>query len=429
MKVRLVIAVILTAAAMAPAAAMPVTGQPQPALSAFDRVMVDFLQSNRLPGATLAVTRGGRLVYARGFGWADLTVPGRPVEVSSLFRIASDSKMFTAAAVLRLVEEGKLSLDDHPFVKLGLPPFLAPGQKLDPRIWQITVLELLQHRGGFDRKKTGDPMYQTVHIAQLLHVPPPASPQDIIRYMEGRPLDFDPGQSFAYSNFGYCVLGRLIEQASGESYAQFVAQNILQPLGIGNMRQGRSLIQQRAPGEVTYYTAHPLLFPSVFAPNSTRVPIQYGGFYFEAHDSCGGWLGTAADMVSFASSLDDPRTCPVLSPASIALMFRRPPGPAGLLGHKPGALPSPTWYGCGWVVLVDPKTGHMTTSHAGLLYGTSSLVVRRWDGVDYAVVFNQERNATGTELSDLIAPLLRRAIDGITNWPIGLARSSAWPGM
>src|SRR6185312_9274408 len=272
-------------------------------------------------------------VYARGFGYADRE-DKRPVEPNSLFRIASVSKPFTSAAIMRLVQDGKLRLSDRWYPILGLHP--RRDQHMDPRIEQITILELLQHRGGWDRSKSFDPMFRSVLIARTLGTAPPAGPEQIIQYMLGQPRDFVPGERYAYSNFGYCILGRVIEKVSHEPYEQYVRQNVLAPLGIRDMRLGRSLPRYRALGEVKYY-GHGT-GPSVFEENlGQQVPWCYGGWDIEAMDSHGGWIASAVDLVRFGTSFDERSTAPkaagwhpaVLSEQSIQQIFARPPGAAG----------------------------------------------------------------------------------------------------
>ena len=133
------------------------TGQEVKELQSFDRHITEFMQKYELPGGTAAVAKDGRLVYARGFGWADRKnrVPMQP---NALLRIASVSKPFTAAAILRLVEQGRLKLDEPilPYLK----KFGAEEEKnLDPRWRQITIEHLLRHTAGFDRNKSFDPMF------------------------------------------------------------------------------------------------------------------------------------------------------------------------------------------------------------------------------------------------------------------------------
>ena len=196
--------------------------------------------------AALAVSYHGRLVYARGFGHADLQ-KRQPVRPASLFRIASISKPFTATAVLQLVEQGKLKLDQRVLPLLKLEPHLERGARLDPRWHEIRIHHCLQHTAGWNRDKSFDPMSAETaeQVAKALKVRLPIHPKQIIRYMLGKPLDFAPGTAYAYSNFGYCVLGRVIEAVGRLPYHKFVAEKILAPLKIREMRLGKNLLKDR----------------------------------------------------------------------------------------------------------------------------------------------------------------------------------------
>src|SRR5262245_50546319 len=193
MMLRVILVSVLALGLLAPTGALQpkknkpiaVTGQPNPDLASFDDMMLAFLAKHDVPGAALAVTRDGMLVYARGFGIADHAGPVLP---RALFRVASISKPITAVAILKLIEEGKLKLDDRAFAVLQLQPFLPKGRKRDPRLKDITVRQLLQHTGGWDRDKSFDPMFRSVDIAKAFQAPPPAQAQHIIRYMLGQPL-------------------------------------------------------------------------------------------------------------------------------------------------------------------------------------------------------------------------------------------------
>src|SRR5262249_18640396 len=154
----------------------------------------------------------------------------------------------TAAAILRLIEMGKLKLGDHAFELLKLAP--PADAEPEPRLKQITIRQLLQHTAGFDRAKSFDPMFRPNIIAKALGTTPPAEPEHIIRYMLGQKLDFDPGARYAYSNFGYCVLGRVVEKVTGKSYDAFVREQILKPLHMDDTQLGKTL--QHAKGEVKY---------------------------------------------------------------------------------------------------------------------------------------------------------------------------------
>jgi CubicO group peptidase (beta-lactamase class C family) len=388
---------------------LPVTGAPQAQLAAFDKLMLTFMKDHEIPGASLAIARHGHLIYARGFGYAN-QASREAVQPQSLFRIASISKPFTSAAILQLVERGKLRLDDHPFPLLGLVPHLESDTKIDPRLDQITIRQLLHHSGGFDRDASFDPMFRPFIIAKALGTPPPAQPSEIIRYMMGRPLDFDPGTKEAYSNFGYCVLGRVIEKVSGVSYEAYVRKEVLAPLGIHDMRLGRSLEKDITPSEVHYYPHNTSLVRNVYGPGNAL--WCYGGWNLEAMDSHGGWIASASDLALFASSLDDPDHCPILNHGSITEMFRRPKD----TGYTADGKPKAAYYADGWEVRPVGRN-QMNTWHAGLLDGTSTLLVRRYDGLTWAVLFNTDRDRQNHTLADLIDPLLHPVADQIKEWP------------
>ena len=299
-------------AAVAPAPPLPATGKENPDLASFDELMCSFMTERHVPGGALAVTRGGRLVYARGFGFADAQKK-EPVLPTSLFRIASLSKPITAVAVMQLAEHGKVKLDEP--MLWQLPPDTRPASLGDPRLEKITVRQLLRHTGGWDRAKDGyDPMFRSVEIAKAEKFAPPAKAEDIIRFMLRRKLDFDPGARSAYSNFGYCVLGRIIEQAAQQSYQEYVLEHVLAPLGIREMRLGHSLPERRAPGEVEYFDRKGKTGAAVVGqPLGRLVPLPYGTFYLEAMDAHGGWLASAIDVVRFVTAFDDAEHCPILA--------------------------------------------------------------------------------------------------------------------
>ena len=231
-----------------------VTGPVMPRLAAYDELMATFMREHKPPGAALAVAYHGRLVYARGFGFADVE-KHEPVRPASLFRIASVSKPFAAATVTHLIEHGKLKLDERVLPLLKLEPHLERGARLDPRWHNITVRNCLQHTGGWNRDKSFDPMSAGTaeQVAKALKVPLPVHPRQIIRYMLGKPLDFNPGTAYVYSNFGYCVLGRVVEAVTGKPYHEVRAGENSRPLGHSQHAVGQESSQGPCPGEVKYY--------------------------------------------------------------------------------------------------------------------------------------------------------------------------------
>lgn len=383
------------------------TGQAVSGLESFDDMMLQFLRRHSVPGASLAVGRAGKVVYSRGFGYADLEKQ-QPVQPEALFRIASISKPVTSAAVLQLVDRGKLKLSDRVADVLSLPL----DAKADPRWRDVTVLNLLHHAGGFDSSKSDDPMFMSVRIARHFGKAPPAGADQIIRYMIRQPLDFDPGTRYCYSNFGYCILGRVIEKASGQPYETYVRREILQPCGAEGMRLGRSLLEDRLDGEVRYYDSGGHKGKCVFAGQLDQtVPAPYGTFYAEAMDSHGGWVGSAADLVRFGMSFDRTGPAALLSAQGIQTTFAPPvfrapaSGPASAPARKSGF-----YYGCGWNVR-PVGNGKFNAWHLGGLPGTSTILVRRHDGLVWAVLFNGDHAADGQWLASHIDGLVHEAAD------------------
>tara|TARA_Y100000588_G_scaffold251842_1_gene266339 strand:+ start:518 stop:1795 length:1278 start_codon:yes stop_codon:yes gene_type:complete len=397
-------------AATAEVESVGMTGRGDKRLEPLDRLMTDFVSRHQLPGASLAVTRNGRLVYARGFGLADRQ-SGDPVLPTSRFRIASLSKPVTSVAILQLVEAGRLKLDDPVAEILGLEPEVDAK-----RSRRVTVRQCLQHTGGWDRSDSFDPMFQSIRISRVLDTKAPAGPAEVIRFMQKWPLDFDPGTRYAYSNYGYCLLGRVIEKISGQSYERYVQARVLKPMGVTRMRIGRTRIEGRAKGEVRYHVDGEKVGLSVFEEDlGKRVSRAYGAWNLEAMDSHGAWIASAVDMVRFASALESPGRKPFLKMESLDEMFEPPAAP---VSRKSDGSVEDVFYGLGFSVrrLGD---GRMNQWHTGSLPGTSTLLVRRHDGMAWAVMFNSRRSCAGKNPASAIDPLVHGAVDAVTEWPGG----------
>jgi N-acyl-D-amino-acid deacylase len=371
---------------------------------AFDNTVNSYLKPRKTPGASLAVIKDRRLVYVRSYGWADVEKKESP-RPDSLFRIASISKTFTGVAVLKLAAAGRLDLDAPAFAILQLEPL--PGQQSDPRLKDITIRHLLHHTGGWDRDKSGDPMFMSEKIARANHEAPPANQHAIIRYMLGQPLDFDPGARYAYSNFGYCVLGRIIEKITGQNYTAWVQENVLAPIGVRRMRQGISRAEGRAEGEVKYY------MPDSGLTDGEKPTEPYTGFYLEAMDSHGGWLASAVDLARYAAALDDPARASWLSLEARRKLYEAPAAPAS---RKPDGSLEASYYGCGWMVRPVGNDGRANYWHTGSLPGTFTLLVRRHDGLAWAILLNQ-RSSDPKWPDREIDGALHQAADAVAEWP------------
>ena len=388
------------------------SGEDVAAFASYDRHMHNFMQEHCVPGASIAVTDRGKVVFARGYGYADVAA-AEAVQPESLFRIASISKPITAVAILQLVEKEQLKLDDKVLSVLDYQDDInAAGDAFDPRWQDITIRHLLQHRGGWDRGKSFDAMFKPVEFAKQAGTDAPADPTTVVKAMFSHKLDFEPGERYAYSNFGYCLLGRVIEKLTGQTYEACVKEKVLAPIGITTMRIGATHLSGRAKNEVRYY--QPGTGKSVFRKDlDQEVPWQYGAWHLEAMDSHGGWIASATDLAKFAAAFDDPEHCPILSAESIELMHERPPG---LAGHKEDGKPEDKFYSLGWSnrVVGVAKINHW---HTGSLNGTATILIRRHDGKNFVALLNTRVSPSSSHLGRDIDSLLHKAANEVNEWP------------
>lgn len=379
-----------------------VAGIDVPALASFDNKLQSYMEKHGISSGALAVTYRGRLIMAHGYTWDD--DQSYTIQPDSLFRLASVSKPITAVAILKLVQDDNLSLDTHITDLLTFNP--PAGQSIDPRLNEVTIAHLLYHQGGWDIEELGyDPMFNDFAVSEALGVPLPISQANIITYMSGMPLNFDPGTKYAYSNYGYMLLGQIIETVSKQPYETYVQQNVLEPIGIIHTQLGRSLLENRLPGEVTYNSD--FTGTTVFDASGKDVPWPYGGWNLENMAAHGGWVSTVVDMARFEASFYQPENNPVLTKDSIKVMFKAPPGAAG-----------DRYYAMGWEI-VRVGTSTMNTWHTGSLDGTLTIMVRRYDGVGWIAVFN-ERESSSDPTGDSyweIDGLLHEAADAVNSWP------------
>jgi N-acyl-D-amino-acid deacylase len=354
------------------------------------------MSSMKISAGQVAVGRKGEVLFSKGLGTRSPGLP-IPVEPQTLFRIASISKPLTAAAVLCLVEDGVLTMESRMMDVLKPDIFSEPTKKLDERIHDITIRHLLQHLAGWNRDKSGDPMFQSNRIAEALHIAGPPTPAEVVRVGLGRPLDTAPGAAYAYSNFGYCVLGRIIEKITAQPYAAFVKKRVLQPVGALSARLGASL--KSADDEVSYTTMLDSKAESVFSQVPGKVPWPYGGFCLEHMDAHGGWIANAEDLVRFAMSLDDiGGRSPFKKRETWETMIEEP--------NATNAKRRPQYYGCG--ILVAKHGDAVSISHDGSLPGTSTFLYRRGDGITWAALFNQ-RDEIGKRDGEIV-PAIQSAL-------------------
>ncbi|OWY30789.1 serine hydrolase domain-containing protein [Herbaspirillum robiniae] len=345
-----------------------------------DAQMEQLLGKYPIPGASIAIAYKGELVYQRGYGMAVMET-NTPATPQTVFRIASISKPVTAVAVLKLFEnELPQALDRKVFGPDGLlpdsayPEFANPR---DPRVLKVTLRDLLQHTSGWGATDY-DPQYDLIDIARTMNVKAPASARDVIAFMlKQRSLDVPPGVEVHYSNFGYNILGRIIEYKSGKPYEQAVQELVFKPAGVSSAVIAADKRVQRVANETVYYD-DPRWPPVPDQDGSGATGAEsYFGFHLQTMDAHGGWAATAADLVRFVDAAQGTaKGAALLKPETVALMKQRN-----------GAMPDNN-NGLGWVV--TKMDGVNIISHSGALTtGTYGYLQAREDGWSWAVLFNR----------------------------------------
>ncbi len=354
-----------------------------------------FMRKWEIAGASIAIAKDGKLVFARGFGFADTTarIETQPY---SKFRIASISKLVTAAAIMKLQEEGKLSIHDKVFGNVGILNEEYYSNPKDKRVYDITVAHLLSHEAGLTQRY-GDHMFMPLLIADKMGVKPPVNIKTIIRYALDKRLHYTPGSGRAYSNIGYSILGLIIEKVSGKSYEEYCKNSILEPLGIYDMTLAGNLHSQKAPFEVTYYEPTDVaLKPSIYGTGELVLPT-YGGNDIQALGGAGAWLATAPDLMRILLAVDGfGSRQDILSDQSIRFMT----------DNKNGFAP------VGWKTTVYNGTWWRT----GSFPGSAGMMKRQSDGIAWVVLFNSS-SWNGPEIYSYINNLMYRIISQIKEWP------------
>jgi len=226
-------------------------GYDSPEIEKMDRIISTFQKKWGIKGISVAVTKDGRLVYAKGFGYAD-EKNGELVDAHNQFRLASVSKLVTAIAIMQLNEQERFDLDDPVFGPDGILNDSIYRNYSDPDVEDITVRHLLTHTSGWSRK-SGDPMFQPHLIARKMKTGLPVTNETTIQYVLKRKLNSTPGSKYSYSNVGYVILGKVIEKVTKMAYEDYVKLNILYPLNIWDMKLGSSFYEDKTINEVSYY--------------------------------------------------------------------------------------------------------------------------------------------------------------------------------
>ena len=331
-----------------------------------DQTIKTFVRNNKVTGASLAITKDGRLVFAKGYGYADKKKGDRAC-ATTLFLGASMAKPVTSVAIMKLVEQGKLKLSDKVFGEGALLGTTYGSKAYSRQERAITVQHLLEHTAGGnqwdnnlspDSDTISDPMFAKQSYSQ----------EALIGWvLDNRKVDVEPGSAYHYSNFGYCILGRIIEKVTGRSYRDYVRTSVLRPSRIKDMH----IAGRKRWNEVAH--------------------DDYSSALIARMDSHGGWIGSAVDWVRLLVRVDGLNTKrDILQPDTIKTMTT-----STLNGS----------YAKGWSVNAN------SWSHGGKLGKSRSTMVCANSGYTWTLLVH------GYDGEGSLGSTMSKVIDGIKNWP------------
>jgi CubicO group peptidase (beta-lactamase class C family) len=351
---------LLLAALALPALGQTAGGLDPAVAGSVDRIVRETLAATGAPSASVAIVQDGRVVYAQAYGDADLA-PRAPAAPEMRYAIGSVSKQFTAAAILMLAEDGKLSLDDP--VSKFLPELTRANE--------VKIRQLLSHTSGYQDYWPQD--YVPLFMRQ------PATAALILDRWAKKPLDFEPGTKYQYSNTGYVAAGVIVEKASGKPLFTFLAERVFGPLGmkgVANIDQG-----SLPPADPTGYQR--------FALGPPRVAPKEGT----------GWLFAAGELAMTAGDL---------ALWNIGMIERKLMKPGSYRQMETEVLLSNgLGIGYGLGLSVGTEAGHRVLEHGGEVSGfTATNMIFPDDRAAVTVLANLDASDAAGTIAGRIAPLL-----------------------
>ena len=361
-----------------------------------DLAMEKFRIQNGLKGVAMAVVKDEKLVYAKGYGYSD-EGSKIPVTADNLFRLASVSKLITAVAIMKLVENSKITLESKVFGKHGI---LNDDQFLeikDKRLEKITVRNLLNHSGGWTQNY-GDLAFLPKTVSKGVGDPLPVKIDSYIKFVTTHKVHFEPGSNSVYSNLGYLILGKVIEKVSGMDYDAYVKVAVLEPSGITDMQLGGSFVSEAFPGEVRYYEPEDGKPVESYDGSGRMVSKIYGGNDIHLLGAAGGWLASPIDLMKLIVVIDnEPLVKDILSTESITEMTN-----VDAMGLDPLGWRGTNTKGEWW--------------RTGTLPGTSALVKRQPNGISWVILSNTS-NYKGPHLAKEMDKVMSHILLKVNQWP------------
>jgi CubicO group peptidase (beta-lactamase class C family) len=364
------------------------------AFEQFDALVQRFIAKWGVTGASVAIAREGKLLYAKGYGYANRE-ENEFVQPYHLFRIASVSKLITAVAVMQLVERNMLTLDSKVFGRQGILNDSLYLNYFDKRVEQITVEQLLNHSAGWTTR-WGDQLFMQENIARQLGKELPITKDDIIAFTLSKRLHFNPGSHSSYNNFGFLLAERVIEKVSRMSYESYVQNEVFLPLGITDALIAQNFDSLRYPSEVRYYEVPEAQKVPASDGSSQLVLKARGGNDIRTLGGAGGWVISSVSLIKFLMALEKDNSKALLRPNTLEM----------LSSVRQGFQP------LGWKHISANGNKWRTGSFAG----TSALALSRPDGLQYVFIANSSPWA-GAKFPYEVDRFMTQAFNRIELWP------------
>ena len=383
-------------------------------LAGFDRMVKNYLTYWAIHGASLSVMRNDSLLFAKGYGEAD---SGLEMQPGYILRMASVSKLVTAAGIMVLQDRGVLNIKDHVFGPDGILNDSTYNAAIkDTLYYRITVEDLLRHKGGFSRRG-GDPMFSTRWIMMQNGWSEAPTQEQLMELQLKRRLKFVPGTAQEYSNFGYLALSMVIEKVSGMDYETFLQENVLRPAGCVDFHIAGNYYKHKLPNETRYYVQHDDEPAEEFNNSGRKVTRCYGGNNVTGLSGAGAWAASTPELALFVASIDGrPEVPDIISRESVDLMTE---------------YFDESTYSLGWN---DTKDGYWTRT--GTFAGTSALIKYFPDGECWIFISNtstykgpglarhtaelfdrlREKYSTRLPARNMFYPEHQESVDGENEW-------------
>ena len=363
-----------------------------PAAEGMERYIKRWMARNNIRGASLAIMHDEKLIYCKGLGWADQELE-RQAEAGDIYRMASASKLITAVGIMKLCEQGLLALDDKVFGEEGILKQFTEYK--DKRVADITVRQLLNHTSGFSRAR-GDLAFRVTDVMEWTESYTTPSSDDLIAYQLSLRLRCAPGGAAQYSNMGYIVLSRVIEQVSGMGYEEYLQKAVLRPAGCYDMHLAYNYYEQRHPGEVKYYGHDDERIESYDGSGMLR-PREYGGNDIRGLQGAGAWVASAAELMRLVASIDGKDgVADILSKESVSEM-------KCINGRT-----------LGWA---DYVAGNDALVRTGTMSGTCAYIYLRNKGLSFVFLTNTS-HYRGATFTTSMGRMVRDAIARVKEWPL-----------